>query len=155
MNEPDQRGQFDGDVVLTFLPDGRYLKLLRSFGYIDSQHERWDVPDGAIVDGASIPQVLWTLMGGPFEGKYRDASIVPDWYCDLRTRPWRNVHRVFYEAMLRSKTRARSRQRMHPDWTMMGCLTMRRQSPKMRWAREKRVAGITHGCRNHARPLKR
>jgi hypothetical protein len=41
-------------------------------------------------------------MGGPFEGKYRDASIVHDWYCDLRTRSWQNVHLVFYEAMLTS-----------------------------------------------------
>jgi hypothetical protein len=36
------------------------------------------------------------------EGEYRDASIVHDWYCDLRSRSWKSVHRMFYEAMLAS-----------------------------------------------------
>jgi hypothetical protein len=102
MTHSDQRGRFDGEVVVTFLPDGRNVKLIQPFAYVDSRDEWWDVPDGAIVDGASIPQALWTFMGGPFEGKYRDASIVHDWYCDLRSRPWRDVHRVFYEAMVTS-----------------------------------------------------
>ena len=100
MSQPDRRGRFDASPVVTFLTDGRRVKVLRPFGFIDSTRVRWDVPESAIVDGASIPQALWSLIGGPFEGKYRDASVVHDWYCDLRTRPWRHVHRVFYETML-------------------------------------------------------
>lgn len=54
------------------------------------------------MDGASIPRALWTLIGGPFEDKYRNASIIHDWYCDVRSRPWKDTHRVFYHAMITS-----------------------------------------------------
>jgi Protein of unknown function (DUF1353) len=102
-------GKYEGRAVVTFLGDGRRVRLVEAFGYVDTIGERWDVPAGAIVDGASIPQSLWSLVGGPFDGKYRDASVIHDWYCDLRSRPWKAVHRVFYEAMLTSGvTRARA-----------------------------------------------
>jgi hypothetical protein len=78
------------------------VKLLADFTYIDNAGDRWTVPRDATVDGASIPRMLWTPLGGPMEGEYRDASIVHDWYCDLRSRPWKCVHRMFYEAMLAS-----------------------------------------------------
>lgn len=97
------RGHYDGVAVVELLPDGRNVKLVEDFDYVDAASKRWDVPVGAEVDGASIPQPRWTLVGGPFEGKYRNASIVHDWYCDIRTRPWEEVHRMFFEAMLASK----------------------------------------------------
>src|SRR6202007_2255330 len=53
----------------------------------------------AVADGASIPRAFWSLIGGPLEGRYRNASIVHDWYCDRRTRTWQATQRVFYEAM--------------------------------------------------------
>jgi hypothetical protein len=74
------------------------MRLLADFVYEDPSGERWVAPRGAIVDGASIPRVLWSLIGGPFEGKYRDASVVHDIACEERRRPWRDVHRMFYNA---------------------------------------------------------
>ena len=71
------------------------------------------MPAGAVVDGASIPKVLWPVVGGPFEGKYRDASIIHDWYCDKRTRTWQATHRVFYDAMLVSGVRAKRAKAMY------------------------------------------
>jgi hypothetical protein len=94
--------QFQGRVVAEFLGDGRTMRLLEPFSYIDPEGEQWDVPVGAVVDGASIPRVFWSFIGGPFEGKYRDASVVHDYYCDQKNRPWRRVHRVFYNAMIES-----------------------------------------------------
>lgn len=93
-------GSFDGVPTVTFLDDGRRVQLAAPFGYVDAASARWNVPVKAIVDGASIPRALWTLIGGPFEGKYRAPSIIHDWYCDLRTRRWEDVHHVFYEGML-------------------------------------------------------
>ncbi|WP_249604766.1 DUF1353 domain-containing protein [Chromobacterium sp. IRSSSOUMB001] len=83
-----------------WLPDGRRMRLTQPFGYVDKDNKSWPVPEGAIVDGASIPQILWSLIGGPLDGLYRQASIIHDYYCDARTQPWQAVHRVFYEAML-------------------------------------------------------
>jgi hypothetical protein len=96
------RGHFDDAPVVELLSDGRRVRLAADFGYVDRDGARWDVPQGAVVDGASIPQPLWSVIGGPFEGMYRSASIVHDWYCDLRSRPWHDVHRMFHDAMLTS-----------------------------------------------------
>jgi hypothetical protein len=78
------------------------MEVLADFSYIDSKARRWQVPKGAKVDGASIPRFLWAVVGGPWDGKYRDASVIHDWYCDRRNRFWKDVHRMFYEAMLTS-----------------------------------------------------
>jgi hypothetical protein len=98
--ESKHLGHYEGTAIVEFLPDGRHVKLRQAYVFIDSQYTRWGVPTGAEVDGASIPRLFWTLIGGPFEGKYRDASIVHDFFCSVRHRPWRAVHRMFYEAMV-------------------------------------------------------
>jgi len=93
---------FKGRLVVTFDADGRTVTLLQPYAFVDPGRLEWSVPVGAKVDGASIPRLFWPLIGGPFEGKYRNASVIHDWYCDRRTRPWRQVHRAFYDAMLES-----------------------------------------------------
>jgi Protein of unknown function (DUF1353) len=93
-------GEFIGEVDVRLLDDGRRLKLLNDFGFRDRTAILWQAPKDAVVDGASIPQIFWTITGGPLEGKYRNASILHDWYCDRRSRGWREVHRMFHEAML-------------------------------------------------------
>ena len=57
------------------------------------------------MDGASIPQTFWAIVGGPFEGKYRFASIVHDRYCRAHGgHTWQEVHRMFYEACVAGGT---------------------------------------------------
>lgn len=95
-------GYFDGDVVVrwtfgTRIP-ARGMQLLQKFAYIDPSGKRWEARKGYIVDGASIPRIVWTLVGSPFTGKYRRASVVHDYYCTMKTEPWRDVHRMFYNA---------------------------------------------------------
>lgn len=93
-------GHFEGTIDVRFLDDGRIVELLSDLAFVDPQNLRWAVPKGAQVDGASIPRGFWSLIGGPFEGKYRDASVVHDWYCDQRTHSWQATHRVFYDGMI-------------------------------------------------------
>jgi hypothetical protein len=93
-------GEYIGVPAVELLEDGRLLKLLNDFSFKDAAALTWLAPKGALIDGASIPQALWTIVGGPLEGKYRNASILHDWYCDKRSRPWRAVHRMFHEGML-------------------------------------------------------
>lgn len=80
-------------------PDGRRLSLLRDFNYVDQKKRMWEAPTGLIVDGASIPMPFWSVIGGPFEGLYREASIVHDAGCCAQTQPWKDVHHMFYNAM--------------------------------------------------------
>lgn len=79
--------------------DGRSGRLLRAIVYHRQDGVDWAVPEGAWLDGASIPRPLWSIIGGPYEGKYRTASIVHDHYCIIKTRSWRDTHRMFHDAM--------------------------------------------------------
>lgn len=72
------------------------------FVYRDPKGLEWRAPEGWVVDGASIPPLAWPFIGGPFEGKYRNASVIHDVGCDQKIRDWEAVHEVFYWAMLAS-----------------------------------------------------
>lgn len=91
-------GHFRGDVVARWEDDGRLMTLVEPFAYVDPRGAEWQAPNGSVVDGASIPQPFWSLIGGPFAGHFRHASVVHDVACERRDRPWRAVHRMFYEA---------------------------------------------------------
>lgn len=91
---------YEGQVVASWDPNGRTMTLTQPFAFIDSSCGRWAVPTGATVDGASIPGFLWSIVGGPLEGRYRNASVVHDWYCAVRIEPSRDVHRMFYDGMI-------------------------------------------------------
>jgi hypothetical protein len=78
----------------------RDMRLLSSFGYVDQSGKHWDVPAGYVTNGASVPWGLWNIVGGPYDGPYRDAAVIHDYFCEAKTRPWEEVHKMFYEAAL-------------------------------------------------------
>ena len=93
-------GHYDGlPAKIALLPDGRRATLIEPIAYSQSEDQSWPVPAGSELDGASIPRVLWSSIGGPFEGKYRDASIIHDHYCQVKSRPWQHTHRMFHDGM--------------------------------------------------------
>lgn len=92
-------GKYSGDLQAQFLDDGRKLRLLADYSYTDPSGHVWLSPKDCVVDGASIPQVFWSVIGGPLEGKYRNASVIHDIACDKKNMPWKKVHRAFYDAM--------------------------------------------------------
>lgn len=93
-------GRYEGvPPQLELEDDGRNATVLAPITYFGPEGMEWPVPTGAVCDGASIPQAFWTIIGGPFEGKYRNASIVHDRYCVTKSRPWRVTHLMFWQAM--------------------------------------------------------
>jgi Protein of unknown function (DUF1353) len=99
-------GVFEGEFEARFLSDGRKVKLLSPLYFTDPYCRTWKARTGSIVDGASIPQFFWSFIGGPFEGQYRNASVIHDVACDERSRPWMDVHKAFFYAMMASGTEA-------------------------------------------------
>jgi hypothetical protein len=91
-------GSFPAKPKVELEDDGRDLRLLEDFVYIDPRGKVWSASRNLLVDGASIPRPFWTITGGPLEGQYRNASIVHDAGCDRMTEPWEDVHAMFYEA---------------------------------------------------------
>ena len=97
--QPHPWGYYTGAPETRWNSDGRSMTLLRELRYIDPQGTVWIAPAGSIVDGASIPRSLWPFMGGPFEGKYRNASVLHDVSYTDRNRPPKDCDRMFYNAM--------------------------------------------------------
>ena len=91
---------FIGAVNTRWLTLSREMQLLNDFSFIDKNGHQWLAEKGSIIDGASIPRVVWSLVGSPFSGKYRRASVIHDVYCKTKTRPHKKVHKMFYEAMI-------------------------------------------------------
>jgi Protein of unknown function (DUF1353) len=96
----DKLGQFNGELILKALPDGRNMELMAPFSYVDSRGVTWSVPPGTRVDGASIPSVFWSIIGAPYTGRYREASVIHDYFCETKSRHWKAVHKVFLDGML-------------------------------------------------------
>lgn len=97
------QARFDGRVAVEWLTGAspeRDMKLLEPFSFWDQHGKLWSVPAGAVINGASIPQAFWTLAGSPYTDKYRRASVVHDYYCDMKSQPWESVHRMFFDAMI-------------------------------------------------------
>lgn len=100
-------GTFSGSPIVRLDPDGQRITVLQPFFFIDAEHQKWDVPESCISDGASIPRAFWTLIGSPLTGPYRDGAIIHDYYCEhffMRwaeeyKRDWKKVHKAFYYAM--------------------------------------------------------
>ncbi|MGY3437415.1 MULTISPECIES: DUF1353 domain-containing protein [unclassified Marinovum] len=76
--------------------------------FIDARGETWIAPAKTLTDGASIPAIFSALMGDRQSREYLLAAALHDAYCGIgneeiatyHTRPWPDVHRMFYEALL-------------------------------------------------------
>jgi hypothetical protein len=97
-------GYFVGEVVTKWLKNegkDRDMVLLNEFSYVDPVNKEWKANPHDVVNGASIPAFLWgRLLGSPFVGDYRRATVLHDVACDTETEPSSAVHRMFYYAML-------------------------------------------------------
>lgn len=107
-------GSYTGDTKTAWLnePDDKHrdMRVLEEITYTDPDQTEWTVPANGIVNGASIPAILWSKVGCPYIGNYRRATVFHDHYCDHHQgRTHEAVHLMFYYAMLAdgvSKVRA-------------------------------------------------
>ncbi|WP_426994083.1 DUF1353 domain-containing protein [Methylomonas sp. CM2] len=100
-SKPMNFGHFENSIKVEWVrgdESERRMKLLEDFVYVDPSGKQWIAPKGYETDGASIPKVFWSIVGGPFDGQYREAAVIHDQYCDIKTEPWKDVHRIFYYA---------------------------------------------------------
>ncbi|MEE9553915.1 MAG: DUF1353 domain-containing protein [candidate division Zixibacteria bacterium] len=74
------------------------MRILNDFFYTDPNGKNWSAPTDCIVDGASIPRPLWTLVGSPYTDDYRRASVVHDVACDNPNVKRKDADVMFYHA---------------------------------------------------------
>ncbi|QFU23749.1 DUF1353 domain-containing protein [Shewanella eurypsychrophilus] len=100
MSQKLTKPHFIGRVVTHWLAkEPRKMLLEEPFSFVDKDGIKWTAPAGSIIDGASIPRPLWYLIGSPFNGRYRRSSVIHDVYCVTQSRPHKQVHRMFYDAI--------------------------------------------------------
>lgn len=54
----------------------RKYKVLEDY---DTRYKGIIVPAGFVCDGASIPRVFWSIVGGPFSADHMTAAVVHDY----------------------------------------------------------------------------
>lgn len=98
-------GAFSDDPMTRWLSlpgdKDRKMEMLADFTYVDWAGKPWKTPIKHQIDGASIPRALWTLVGSPYEGMYRRASIVHDKACEDAVGDGaarKRADRMFYQA---------------------------------------------------------
>jgi hypothetical protein len=83
------------------------MTLYIDFAFYDPDGKRWSVPKGEPTDGASIPKVLWTVLGHPFDPDFINAAIIHDHFCreadqsetrELRDKLRKEADVMFYYA---------------------------------------------------------
>jgi hypothetical protein len=93
-------GKYEGELLLQPVSGSGKMKLLKDYAFVDAAGGKWLAPAGYESDGASIPRAVWSVIGNPWGGDYRNAAVIHDVACDKKDRPWEAVHLTFYYAML-------------------------------------------------------
>jgi hypothetical protein len=78
--------------------DGRMWELMKPFEYHPKKWDAIKVPPKFIFDFASIPKILWSVIGSP-TGRYGPAALVHDYLLYTMEYPRRISDRIFLEAM--------------------------------------------------------
>ena len=96
-------GKFTGEVLTKWsrkpAAEARVMWLLDDFAYVEPDKTVWKAGKNKWVDGASIPEFLWSIVGSPFTGNYRRASVVHDIACQDKPLTSDRAHKMFYTAM--------------------------------------------------------
>jgi hypothetical protein len=104
----NEYGYFEGTVITEWLrhaDDDRLMRLVEDFTFYerleDGSHRAWTASANRKIDGATIPDSFWTIVGPPFVGDYRRASVIHDIACDDQGPGYSSeeAHLAFYRAM--------------------------------------------------------
>ncbi|KPP83370.1 MAG: Protein of unknown function (DUF1353) [Rhodobacteraceae bacterium HLUCCO07] len=87
--------------ALVFYPTAEPLS------FVDGRGRDWVAPERTLTDGASIPKMFISIIGEPTSREFANAAAVHDAYCGVGNEdgpkfhgaPWRDVHRMFYDAL--------------------------------------------------------
>ncbi|KJY70277.1 hypothetical protein TW78_17160 [Vibrio coralliilyticus] len=130
-------GRFMDQLEGVFIPDAKprpQFKIESDFRFEDPNGLLWVTPSGTQIDGASIPQFFWSIIGGPFEGKYIHASVIHDHYCRTKERTAHDTHRNFYYGMMASDVPKWKASLMHwavstfgPSWKLEKRVVMKQK----------------------------
>jgi len=118
------REQFSNTVKTEWIEgQDRDMRLLETVVFTDAAGRRWIAMEQSIINGADIPRFFWRVIGSPFVGHYRRPTVLHDVYCQNHLRPSKEVHKMFFEAMIADGVSEQKAEEMFfavdtfgPDW---------------------------------------
>ncbi len=112
-----------------------FFRTEQAIEFVDARPTKWLAPKNTLTDGASIPTIFRGAVGNPRSKEFINAATMHDAYCGIGNESlpqyhsdmWRNVHRMFYDALRVSGTPPNKAKIMYaavylggPRWTMPG-----------------------------------
>ena len=73
--------------------------IIRDFRYNSPKYGLITVPCGFCTDGASIPSLLWGVIGSPWAGNYPEAAVIHDYTYFEKKFTRAECDKIFLEAM--------------------------------------------------------
>lgn len=73
---------FTGPLQTEQLDDGRNMRLLADFGFVDVRGIEHTAPKDYVYNGGSVPRWLWPLIGSPYTGMARKGYPIHDFARD-------------------------------------------------------------------------
>lgn len=113
--EEKSSGFFPEEITLKEKSQSNLKELMDDqLVFVDSAGVEWIAPKGTLTDGASVPRLALWVTDGRFDPGFLKAAVIHDAYCQAdnkdrcpeqyQQRPWKQVHRMFYEACLAGGT---------------------------------------------------
>lgn len=97
-----QEAAFVGRVVAEWIDDDPFvqkIRLVEPFAYRDTQGKTWTADGAHVLDGRSFSPIASELIGSAFAGELRRANLVFDYQSKSMAHPWREVHRMYFDAL--------------------------------------------------------
>jgi hypothetical protein len=99
---------FQGGVVVEWLDDPftPSMRVLREFGFTQTDGTRWQVRAGQVLSGRGLPPLFRDLPelreagGQAFHSGWRRSALIYDSAVQSMTQPWDAAQRMFFEASL-------------------------------------------------------
>lgn len=112
--QPLPQEQFTPSSI-TLKENGLLKELVdESLTFHDPSGIKWVAPKGTLTDGASVPRLALPVTNGQWDPAFLKAAVLHDAYCQsenetrtpkqYRKKPWRDVDKMFYHAMIAGGT---------------------------------------------------
>ena len=86
------------DDSYLFAIKGDDLVLLRDYAYT-YKGKKYIIPKDFHFDGASIPQLFWSLIGNPLESEFRQSAMKHDWAYITHALSFADANNEFLESL--------------------------------------------------------
>jgi hypothetical protein len=108
-----------------------------SYGYRleeDTEIEGYLIPAGFDWDGATIPRLFWSIIGGPFHPQVMRASLLHDWLYWTRKIPRKQADKLLRKLLLEDGCTAFKAESMYRAVRMFGGMYFKRTEIDTKYA---------------------